>query len=474
MKVLRVFKNSCAIIAEKKESDFAYLLSHSFGELELLTKVKKYRGAGVRFLVFIYNVLSRVRIVRSDPNGADAKYFFFAGSQNQLNSLHSTYSAVTENKKALLVLDGECTKSNEGRYPKLSLSPLLLFVVLALTLARLPRLLIRSIGKESARPFRFYLDVFLACYFYVPYFFELLERSRVETVFVSNDHTPANRSLMAVCQHLGIKTVYMQHASVSTLFPPLEFDYVFLDGGTALDIYREIAQRAPSSHDKFKECSVFLNGQKKPVPLNFSINADEPTCGIGFSHLDSEDFILDVTQRLADVFAHTVVRLHPSHRKESASSIERGIASLDGRVTLSKGRQEPVAQFIASIDVFFGTESSLHLEVASAGCRCFRIVCQGEETSDYYGYLEKGLCTRVDIKALDASILNTLEQTELEQEAVRGFNASYGTVWFGREGELTVKTVEALNEEHRFNERLLTDLGYKHSQIDSNVWALTP
>lgn len=474
MKTLRVLKNTYSIVSEKKECDFAYLLSNSFEDLKHLSKAKKFTGAGVRFLVFVYNVLSRVRIGSSGVSGADAEYFFFAGSQNQLNSLSSTYSAVTENKKALLVLDGECAKSNEGLYPRLSLSPMLLFVVMTITLARLPGLLIRSVGTESARPFRFSLDAFLACYFYVPYFFELLEDSSVETVFLSNDHTPANRSLMAVCQHLEIKTAYMQHASVSTLFPPLQFDYVFLDGATALDIYRKIAQRAPSSHDKFKACSIFLNGQKKPVPFSFSVNKDEPTCGIGFSHLDSEDFILDVTKRLADVFEHTIVRLHPSHRKESADSIERAIASFDGRVTLSKGRQEPVAQFIAAIDVFFGTESSLHLEVASAGCRCFRIGYQDEEISDYYGYLEKGLCTRVDIKALDASILNTLEQTELEQEAVRGFNASYGTVWFGREGELTIKTVEALNEEHRFSERLLADFGYKHSQIDSNVWALTP
>ena len=57
---------------------------------------------------------------------------------------------------------------------------------------------------------------------------------------MSNDHSPANRALLLVAKSKGIKTVYMQHASVSNLFPVLDFDYSFLDGVNAYNIYKEI------------------------------------------------------------------------------------------------------------------------------------------------------------------------------------------------------------------------------------------
>jgi len=175
----------------------------------------------------------------------------------------------------------------------------------------------------------------------------------------------------------------MQHASVSPLFPPLEFDYVFLDGTVALEIYRDIADRTPENRRLFNACSIFLNGQKKQVP-NVIPNVQQATvCGIGFSHLDSVDFILNATKRLSSIFERTIVRLHPSHLKSGAESIEREIQKLGTNVLLSKGRQEPVGSFIEAIDVFFGTETRLNLEVAVIGGRCSSVCFKDDELQVY-------------------------------------------------------------------------------------------
>ena len=59
---------------------------------------------------------------------------------------------------------------------------------------------------------------------------EILKKYNPKILFLSNDHSPFNRCLLHHSKSMGIKTIYMQHASVSDKFPPLEFDYSLLDG----------------------------------------------------------------------------------------------------------------------------------------------------------------------------------------------------------------------------------------------------
>ena len=60
----------------------------------------------------------------------------------------------------------------------------------------------------------------------------------------------------------------MQHASVSEIFPLLEFDYALLDGEIAYIRFIQIATKSKTKVQKktkqnVSECQILLTGQKK-------------------------------------------------------------------------------------------------------------------------------------------------------------------------------------------------------------------
>ena len=57
----------------------------------------------------------------------------------------------------------------------------------------------------------------------------LLRRLAPSAVLVANDHVMWTRTLVQAAREQGIPTCYLQHASVTENFPPLSFDYAFLD-----------------------------------------------------------------------------------------------------------------------------------------------------------------------------------------------------------------------------------------------------
>ena len=66
---------------------------------------------------------------------------------------------------------------------------------------------------------------------------EMLDKYKVRVLVLANDHNDINRCLIFNALEKGIKTVYVQHASVKRGFPRLDFTYSFLDGKESLDKY---------------------------------------------------------------------------------------------------------------------------------------------------------------------------------------------------------------------------------------------
>lgn len=59
-------------------------------------------------------------------------------------------------------------------------------------------------------------------------------------VVVANDHTPEAIAFSCVAKHLRIPRVYVQHAAVSSIFPPLDFEAVVLMDMRSLKVYQKI------------------------------------------------------------------------------------------------------------------------------------------------------------------------------------------------------------------------------------------
>lgn len=94
--------------------------------------------------------------------------------------------------------------------------------------------LYRALKEKHPVSVGWHLSTFCSVYTYLAYFYRVLSRTSPEFVITANEHNVLNRCMLAVAHHIGIKTVYLQHASVSNIFPALRVNYAFLDGQCAL------------------------------------------------------------------------------------------------------------------------------------------------------------------------------------------------------------------------------------------------
>ena len=67
----------------------------------------------------------------------------------------------------------------------------------------------------------------------------LKKQTNLRKVVFSNDHNVQNRLFLHACKLSNIHTSYIQHASVSQYFPPLNFDLSFLYGEVDYEKYKK-------------------------------------------------------------------------------------------------------------------------------------------------------------------------------------------------------------------------------------------
>ena len=94
-------------------------------------------------------------------------------------------------------------------------------------------------GLSSAvgPPARRFADLVFYALGYYEVYRRALRHYQPRAVVFSNDHNDDARSLLLACKAENIPTAYVQHASVSTNFPPLGYDLSLLEGQDALDKY---------------------------------------------------------------------------------------------------------------------------------------------------------------------------------------------------------------------------------------------
>src|SRR5690606_36287416 len=90
-------------------------------------------------------------------------------------------------------------------------------------------------GKKA---FRFFDLIQIAIGYYEAYL-KHLKKHQPKAVVFANDHNDDARAMLLAANKLNIPTVYIQHATVSTAFPPLEFSLSLLEGRDALEKYQQ-------------------------------------------------------------------------------------------------------------------------------------------------------------------------------------------------------------------------------------------
>jgi hypothetical protein len=303
---------------------------------------------------------------------------------------------------------------------------------------------------------------FCASYGYFRMAMKTLKIISPKFVILANDHSYPQRSFFRAAQVLDIKTVYLQHASVTENFPKLEFDYAFLDGKESFDIY--IKKKGYSS-------MVFLSGSTRfDVIHQFmkskSINSEIKTIGVAINEEDNKEIIVNFIRKLCPLLVYNnlkiILRPHPS---DPFFKYWKEISSQLG-ILFSNSKEESPFEFIAKNDVFISCESSFHLDAIVSGKPCFYYNFSGKKPLDRYWYIQKNLIKDISSYS-DAQLIDFLLEGTccIDTETIKYFVANYDTIYWGQSARLINQTLVELSEKNN-----ITNMWKK--ECDENVYNL--
>ncbi|MBF9253781.1 hypothetical protein I2I11_10790 [Pontibacter sp. 172403-2] len=260
-----------------------------------------------------------------------------------------------------------------------------------------------------------------------------LQKYKPAAIVFANDHNADARAMLLAAKTLGIKTAYIQHASVSPIFPPLSFDLSLLEGQDTLD--------------KYKLCGpitgkVELVGMPKAdafVPFR-NHNSSIQTIGLGCNLMDDLAAIEQLLRELASSFPdlYFILRPHPRDKRDFTF-----LQNISSRISFSTGVDEPVFEYLKRLDVQISGNSGIHLEAVLLNVwSIYYNFNPQEKLHDYYGFVEQGL---VDAAPDAASLVMRLRQHLQHKPDVfllaKYYNATVGTAFDGKSGELALKLI---------------------------------
>lgn len=219
---------------------------------------------------------------------------------------------------------------------------------------------------------------------YLFYRFQFLA-SKPNSIVVANDHNPTLRALCYAAQACNIKVVYIQHASVSNHFPPLDcFDLALLDGQQSLEAYK----------DKNNEmCELLIIGAIRNLTFARNINTrDENKVGIAINPDTDLDQVRNYISRFIAYSSDIVIRVHPGQTKE-LPRIKKMFHELNVKIT--SPQEESLETFLFSSGFILAGSSSIHIEAIKVGAVSVFLEVD-RDVKDNYGYMSKGCCLHFD------------------------------------------------------------------------------
>lgn len=377
---------------------------------------------GYAALRLVGNVFQPVR----NPEPLHGRIWLYVVSQNNYDSL----SFLREARKDTVLVAGQSKQI--GRYQaqvnRLSLRRKLLYYW------QFPLALSGLIRTEGWRAWRFFDLIFNAIGYYEVYC-RALRHYQPRAVVFANDHNDDARALLLACRAEGVPTAYVQHASVSTNFPPLGFDLSLLEGQDALDkylqcgpVYGQVALVGMPKADEFLH-------QKNLNPMVRHV-------GIACNVLDNTEAITEALNYLLPQFPALTFtfRAHPGDTRDFSF-----LQAQHPQLVFSNARQESVFEFLTKQDALIAADTSTHLEATllNVASLYYRFNTHAT-TDDYYGYVARGLAERANTLPELGTLLARYAQhkpTDLYRRAAY-YNATLGTPEEGHSRERAARLLD--------------------------------
>ncbi|WP_439883138.1 hypothetical protein ACSX1A_08185 [Pontibacter sp. MBLB2868] len=377
--------------------------------------------AGYTVLRLLGNLIDKVE----NPGALKGKVWLYVVSQNNYESLQF----LKDNLPDTIFVAGQSKEI--GRYnaavERLSLRHKLLYYY------KYPPLFFQFLKQKHNSILRFPDLLYDAMGFYEVYLAKL-NRYKPKAIVFANDHNADARAMLLAAKASGIKTAYIQHASVSSLFPPLEFDLNLLEGQDALDKYK---QCGPISG------TVKLIGMPKADAFLPFRNHSQTIkrIGIGCNLMDSiselEKLVKEISQQLPAL--QIIIRPHPRDTRSFSF-----LSSASPNVTISDSSSVKTFDYLRLIDVQVSGNSGIHLEAVLLNVwSIYYDFNPAHQLEDYYGFIKSGLIdkagTPFQLVNLIQSHLNSKPEVILR---AKYYNATVGNEYDGRSSNLAVKYIK--------------------------------
>nr|WP_262904588.1 hypothetical protein [Hymenobacter lucidus] len=294
-----------------------------------------------------------------------------------------------------------------------------------------PLVLLGLRKTEGSRAWRFFDLIFNAIGYFEVYG-QALRHYRPRAIVFANDHNDDSRALLLAARAAGVPTAYVQHASVSTNFPPLSFDLSLLEGQDALDKYRQCGP---------VQGRVELVGMPKADAFLRDKNQNPAVrrVGLAINTLDETEAVAAALAYLLPAYPTLTftLRPHPSDRRDFSF-----LARQHPQLLFSDARQQNVFEFLRQQDALVAADTSTHLEAVLLNVASFyyRFGTHGV-AHDYYGYVAHGLSEPADTLPELAALLGRYQQhkpLDLYQRATY-YNATLGTADEGHSQQRAVR-----------------------------------
>ena len=318
-------------------------------------------------------------------------------------------------------------------------------LVLYFTSSRKEKLFIRSS-----------FDEFFETIGYVVVLDKLLKHSDVKLIVLANDHSSFPRALIKLAPKYGIKTMYMQHCSVTEAFPKLLIDYCFLDGEESYLKY--LASGNPTG-------MVYLSGNPRfDVITKYRKHLrDRNKIGIASNALDNEAKVRDLCVQLQSLgYKDITIRPHPNLPFDPSWYIERGIEFSDSNT------ENPFA-FLSRMRYVISGECGIHLDAVLMDVCAIYYNMTDREEQDVYSFIKNGITIKVNtFNEMDAVLKADTENRMSEvRKKAQWYNAAYNTDHEGHIGEMLADFIRY--EQNGNIESFDIKYGFVENQLNNNI-----
>lgn len=290
---------------------------------------------------------------------------------------------------------------------------------------------------------------------------EMLDKYNVKVLVLANDHNDINRCLIFNALEKGIKTVYVQHASVKKGFPRLDFTYSFLDGQESLDKYLHAGK--PNGE-------VYLSGGVRFDFLYDKIverNEEVKKIGVAINMLDDFEKVKSLCLFLKEEgYDDLTLRPHPRYQHLDSEWL------IKNNIAISNPKEESSFDFIANIDFMISNESAIHLDASIMHCPTVLYNMSNNQILDDYNFIKNNLVKLAENGKILLNFIKNKNEIFLNKEVLQYYNASSYSHLEGKLGETIAMFLNMLcqNNENQFDTKygFFKDSDFIHKIVNKN------